>query len=199
MKLLVTGAAGLLGLNLALDAARSHEVVGLDRNRLASVPFQLEQIDLLERGSIERAVQGLRPDALVHCAAAADVDYCEGNPEAAARINVDVPARIGRVCERAGVRLVHISTDAVFDGLKDGSYSETDVPNPIGVYARTKHEAEAAVMSENAEAIVARVNFYGWSVGGKRSLAEFFVNNLRRRAAVRGFTDVVGSCCLRCR
>jgi dTDP-4-dehydrorhamnose reductase len=86
---------------------------------------------------------------------------------------------------------VHISTDAVFDGTKDGFYSEEDTPNPMSVYAKTKLDGEWAVLTENPKAIVSRVNFYGWSLNGKRSLAEFFYNNLSNNKSMSGFTDVL--------
>jgi dTDP-4-dehydrorhamnose reductase len=87
------------------------------------------------------------------------------------------------------VRLVHISTDAVFDG-RVGNYSEEDLPNPLGVYAQTKLAGEKAVLDANPSAVVARVNLFGWGITGKRSLAEFFFYNLQARKTVMGFTDV---------
>jgi dTDP-4-dehydrorhamnose reductase len=77
----------------------------------------------------------------------------------------------------------------VFDGQR-GDYSEEDQPNPINVYARTKLAGEMAVASANSKALIARVNFYGWSLFGKRSLAEWFFNNLSVGNQVNGFTDV---------
>ncbi len=77
----------------------------------------------------------------------------------------------------------------MFDGQK-GNYVESDTPNPLGVYARTKLDGEKSVLNENPEAIIARVNFYGWSVNGQRSLSEFFFNNLSKNQTVMGFTDV---------
>ena len=84
---------------------------------------------------------------------------------------------------------MHISTDAVFDGKK-GDYSEEDKPNPLSVYARTKLAGEQTVMATNPRAIVARVNLFGWSLTGKRSLAEWFINNLSEGNPLMGFTDV---------
>ena len=191
MRLLITGSSGLLGLNLALDASRSHQVIGVDRNTLASVPFDLIKADLLDPDTVRRILAESKPDAVIHCAALANVDTCESNPELAYQINADFPARLADACARRQVRLVHISTDAVFDGQKDGAYIENDLPNPQGVYAQTKLEGERAVTQINPTAIVARVNFYGWSLSGKRSLAEFFINNLSNGKNVNGFTDVL--------
>ena len=190
MRLLITGASGLLGLNLALEAAGLHDVTGVCRRALASTPFDAMQADLLEAGAVVRILEAVRPAAVVHCAAAADLDFCEHYPEIARRINTEVPGQMASGCSLRNIRLIHISTDAVFDGLKDGSYSETDKPRPGGIYATTKCAGEQAVLQANLYAIVARVNFYGWSLSGGRSLGEFFVKNLSRGAAVRGFTDV---------
>ena len=191
MRLLITGSSGLLGLNLALDAARSHHVIGVDRSTLKSVPFELINADLLDPNAVHRIINEFKPDAVIHCAALANVDTCETNPELAYLINADFPARLADACARRQIRLVHISTDAVFDGQKDGAYIENDLPNPQGVYAQTKLEGERAVTQINPTAIVARVNFYGWSLSGKRSLAEFFINNLSNGKNVNGFTDVL--------
>ncbi len=110
---------------------------------------------------------------------------------AAKVINVDVPTELAKACAEQGIRFVHISTDAVFDGEKKDPYREDDVPNPLGVYSETKLAGEHATFSENPESIVARVNFFGWSLTNKRSLGEFFVNNLSEGKKVNGFTDVI--------
>jgi dTDP-4-dehydrorhamnose reductase len=82
-----------------------------------------------------------------------------------------------------------VSTDAVFDGQR-GEYTEDDTPNPLSIYAQTKYDSEQAVASANPDAIIARVNLFGWSLSGKRSLAEFFYYNLQAHKPVKGFTDV---------
>ncbi len=190
MRLLITGSSGLLGLNLALDACRAHEVIGVDRNVLPSAPFHSVQADLLEGGVFDRLAAELRPDAVIHCAALADLEACEARPELAHHMNAGLPKLIAEVCSDRGIRLIHISTDAVFSGQTEGAHTESDEPDPRGVYAITKLEGERAVLHANPAATVARVNFYGWSVTGKRSLAEFFVNRLSQGSAVNGFTDV---------
>jgi dTDP-4-dehydrorhamnose reductase len=191
LRILITGASGLLGMNLALDAGRTHKVIGVDRSTLVSAPFQVIKADLLDPDAIRHVFKESKPEAVIHCAALADVDACEANPELARRVNTEMPARLADMCARLKVRLLHISTDAVFDGQKADYYVENDRPNPIGVYSTTKYEGEKAVLQVNPLAIVARVNFYGWSISGKRSLAEFFVNNLSNEKAVNGFTDVI--------
>ena len=190
MKLLITGASGLLGLNLSLGMIETHTIVGVDRSKLAATPFELVQADLLEARACSRLINETRPDAVIHTAANANIDSCESDPVGARRLNAELPGELADACAKHGVQLVHISTDAVFDGTKNGIYTEDDTPNPLSVYAQTKLDGEHAVLSVNPNAAVARVNFFGWSLSGTRSLSEFFHNNLSTGRQVNGFTDV---------
>ncbi|HJW89564.1 MAG TPA: SDR family oxidoreductase, partial [Anaerolineales bacterium] len=126
---------------------------------------------------------------VIHCAALAIVDACEAEPDLAAELNTELPRRLAEHVARGGARLVHLSTDAVFDGQR-GGYTEIDQPNPLSVYARTKLAGEQAVAAADPSAIIARVNLFGWSLSGKRSLAEWFFNNLAVGGQMFGFTDV---------
>jgi len=190
-RILVTGVSGLLGINLAQEAMAGHTVVGVDRGKLLHAPFDILKLDLANHGAVKSAIDSARPDWVINCAALADLDACENTPGLARLLNIDLPADLAHVCKSRGIPLVHISTDAVFDGEKEGYYTEEDSPNPLGVYSQTKLEGERAVLSHNPHAIVARVNFYGWSLGGKRSLAEFFHHNLTHNKSMSGFTDVI--------
>ena len=191
MKLLITGASGLLGINLAMEARREHEVIGVDRGKLKSAPFQVLSADLLKTDEIHSIIHAIKPDWLVNCAALANLETSEADPSQAKLLNTILPAELAATCKKAHVRFIHISTDAVFDGTKEGSYAEEDPTNPPGVYSQTKLDGERAVQEVNSQAIIARVNFYGWSLGGGRSLAEFFVNHLSEGEQVNGFTDVI--------
>ena len=190
MKLLVTGASGLLGINLAMEAAREHEVIGLDRGKLKSAPFQVLEGDLLKTDEIHSILWATKPDWVINCAALANLEKCEEDPRQAKMLNTDLPGELATACKKNNIRFVHISTDAVFDGTKEGFYTEEDQTSPPGMYSQTKLDGERAVLEINPQAIIARVNFYGWSLGGRRSLGEFFVNNLSEGKAVNGFTDV---------
>lgn len=199
MRILIPGASGLLGLNMAWEAARvrqpaggsrSHSVIGVvNGHPLRTGEFEVIKADLLLPGAVERLVEETRPDWVINCAALALVDACEANPSLAYSLNVELPRQLAKHVARGGARMVHVSTDAVFDGQK-GGYTEEDAPNPLGVYARTKLEGERAVMEANPEALIARVNLFGWSLSGKRSLAEWFFYNLQAGNPVKGFTDV---------
>jgi dTDP-4-dehydrorhamnose reductase len=190
MKILVTGASGLLGLNLSLLEMGMHSIVGVDRSRLAGTPFEIIKADLLDPEVEHRILDKVKPDAVIHTAALANLDACEEQPETARLLNAELPGELAAACARRGIAMMHISTDAVFDGTKDGVYTEEDATNPQGTYARTKLQGEQNVLSANPGAVVVRVNFFGWSLGGMRSLPEFFINNLSAGKRADGFTDV---------
>jgi dTDP-4-dehydrorhamnose reductase len=190
MRILITGASGLLGLNLALEAAKDHDVVGTVKDHLINTDaFTVLHTDLLAPGAVEELLNESQPDWIIHCAALADVDACEIDPLQAQQLNSELPRKLATYVGRGGARLLHVSTDAVFDGRR-GNYTERDTPNPLSVYARTKLAGERAVADTNPDAIIARVNLFGWSLSGTRSLAEFFFNNLVDGNRVFGFTDV---------
>ncbi len=191
MKLLITGASGLLGINLALETMRVHEVIGIDRGKLKSAPFRVIQCDFLQKSEINSILDSTAPDWLINCAALANLEECERHPDQARILNTDFPAELAKVCAARNIKFIHLSTDAVFDGTKKGSYTENDAPNPQSVYAQTKLDGEREVQKANPQAIITRVNFFGWSLTNRRSLGEFFVNNLSEGKNVNGFTDVI--------
>ena len=189
-RILITGASGLLGINIALQLSGKHQVTGVVYSqKLEGVPFNPVQADLSEPMEVASVVKQVSPELIINCAAMADVDACENSPEDAVRINTLLPEQLAILAQKTDMKFLHISTDAVFDGI-EGGYVEDDLPNPLSVYARSKHEAEIAVQLAYPHALIARVNFYGFSLTGKRSLAEFFLYNLAAGSTMKGFTDV---------
>jgi len=190
MRLVVTGASGLLGLNLSLVAAgKGYSVTGLVHSHpLVGMPFHLLQGDLLEHTKALDAIEALCPDALIHCAAIANLDRAQNSPALAHKLNGEVPGFLAKAARRWDIPFVYISTDAVFDGGKRG-YVETDAPHPLSVYAQTKLLGEERVQTANPDALIVRTVFYGWSRSGRRSLAEFFFSYLKAGQRIKGFTD----------
>ena len=181
-RILITGASGLLGINLALEAANKHTIFGLVHNQpIHTEAFQVLHADLLAPGAVERIIEETQPDWVIHCAALANVDACEAEPAQAQKLNTEVPRKLAQYVARGGARLLYVSTDAVFDGQR-GQYDEDDTPNPLSIYAQTKLDGERAVAQADPTAIIARVNLFGWSISGRRSLAEFFYYNLYKPA-----------------
>src|SRR3989338_1733288 len=118
-KILVTGASGLLGSNLCLEWRGEHDVLGTYNN----VPFALSgaksaKLELNDEKGINGIFEFFRPDAVVHCAALANVDACESDPQGAKKINSEGTANIARAALDAGALMIYISTDSVFDGTK---------------------------------------------------------------------------------
>jgi len=193
VRILVTGASGLLGLNLCLEKAKEHDIYGIvHRTQLANPPFTLIRQDLTNRNALSELFDHTQPELVVNCAAMANVDQCEKDPIQAEKINTEVPGYLAEICGENEIPFVHISTDAVFDGEK-GDYTETDILNPLSIYAKTKLEGEKRVLDVNQQALIARVNFFGFSITGKRSLAEFFLRNLISGKTLYGFTDILFS------
>jgi dTDP-4-dehydrorhamnose reductase len=174
-----------------METVRAHEVVGVDRGKLKSAPFRVLNANLLQRETIDSLLDEVQPDWFINCAALANLEECEEYPDRARILNADIPGEMAHTCAKRNIKFIHLSTDAVFDGTKEGAYTEDEEPNPLGVYAQTKLEGERAVLSANPQAIVARVNFFGWSLTNRRSLGEFFVNNLSQGKNISGFTDVI--------
>ncbi len=193
-KLLITGASGLLGINLALTAqAQGHGIIGVTLEKgIHGTPFDLIRMDLTKPGTIEELIRVSQPDIIINCVALTDVDRCEQIPEEAEQVNAILPRQIAAETHARGIKLVQISTDAVFDG-KQGNYIETDIPSPLNIYGSTKLAGEKAVLETDPQALVCRVNFYGWSISGHRSLAEWFFNKLSAGESIRGFTDALFS------
>lgn len=189
-RFLVTGASGLLGLHFAWQAAALGDVNGVVNGHILSgVPFQVETADLAQPGAGRKLLEQTRPDVLIHCAAMANVDACDLQPDLAYRLNAGLPGDLAECSAEMGIKMLHISTDAVFNGAT-GDYCEDDLPDPLSTYAKTKLQGEQAVTAANPGALIARVNFFGWSISGKRSLAEWFVSNLAAGNQVNGFTDI---------
>jgi dTDP-4-dehydrorhamnose reductase len=134
MKLLITGAAGMLGTDVRL-AARDHDVVAFSRAAL----------DITDRHAVAAAVADARPDAIINCAAYTNVDGAEADPDAAGAVNATGPGLLAEAAAAAGAWLVHVSTDYVFDGTKTTPYVESDPTGPRSVYGSTKLLGERAV------------------------------------------------------
>lgn len=135
MRVLVTGASGQLGRDVVEHCEREgDEVLALDRARL----------DVTDREAVLAGVGAARPDVVVNCAAFTAVDRCETEPEVAHAVNAVAVGHLADAARAAGARLVHVSTDYVFDGTLDRPYREDDRPNPLSVYGRSKLAGERA-------------------------------------------------------
>jgi dTDP-4-dehydrorhamnose reductase len=163
-------------------------VTGLSRHRPANASVDWVEADIGKPAELASALRSRRPDVIVHTAALTNVDECERHPDLAARINRDAVTEIADFCSGSGARLVHVSTDAVFDGTRVGRYTETDLAAPLNVYGRTKLEAEKVALQ--AQGLVLRTNIFGWRRDRADGLAEWILAGLRAGTTLTMFTDV---------
>lgn len=157
MKVMVTGAYGQLGSTLI---ELSTQFSGL---QLILTDF--DSLDITDRKAVVGYLESNRPDFLVNCAAYTAVDKAETDMDAAYRLNALGPENLAIACRQIGARLIHVSTDYVFDGTNNKPYSEEDLPNPQGVYGSTKLEGEKLVMKQLPESIVIRTSWLYSSYG----------------------------------
>lgn len=147
MRVLITGAGGQLGVDLARACAEAgDDVLACDRSRL----------DLTDRDSVFQAITGTQPDVVIHAGAWTAVDACEGDPERAFLTNALGTGWLADTSRRVGAHVVAVSTDYVFDGTKLEPYQEWDVPNPQSVYGRSKLAGEQAVAALAPGAAIVR-------------------------------------------
>jgi dTDP-4-dehydrorhamnose reductase len=176
MKLLVTGAAGMLGRDVMLAAGNAgHDVVGFGRTEL----------DVADPAVVARRFEMERPDAVINCAAWTDVDGAEESEEAALAVNGEGARNVAAAAAEHDAAILHVSTDYVFDGAKGSPYVETDQPAPASAYGRTKLAGEEATAAANKRHFIVRsAGLFG--IGGPN-----FVETMMRLAADHGEVLVV--------
>jgi len=189
MKLLITGASGMLGHSLMRLAVERHEVVGIYR----SFPVSMRggkslALDLADEDRVKKQVAALKPEAIVHTAAMTDVEECERDPVRANRVNFQATKNLARLGGGLGIPFVYISTDYVFDGKK-GSYVETDPPNPVNVYGETKLLGEEAVRSCCPRSLVIRTSIFGFNIQPKTGFVEYVMESLAKGEVITRFLD----------
>ncbi len=189
MKVLITGAAGLLGSHFAAALAGDHRVTGTDRHAWwGDRPVEFIQDDLLTPGFIEALLAQVSPDVLIHCAGLVNVDRCEEEPALAYAMNAELTARLARALSQKAL-FVYITTDGIFRGDAPMATEET-LPCPRTVYGRSKLHGEWDVEILRHTSLIIRSNFFGWSSGRKQSSAEWLHAALERGAPVTLFDDL---------
>ncbi len=191
-RLLISGVSGLLGSNLAFFLKDRYEIVGLYHSRPISLKgISSRRVDLCSFPQIESMVKEFNPQAVIHCAAQADVDYCEVDRFNAFESNVVATMNLVKSLANVEAKLIHISTDLVYAGSK-GLYNEFDCVEPVNYYGVTKFESEQQALKKEA-ALVLRTNFFGWGIAPRKSLAQWLIEELKAGRNVQGFTDVIFS------
>lgn len=193
MKIFITGGSGLLGCALAFELVKEHEVIsgyhhnfiGIRDNNFSSVI-----IDICDISSL-KIIENTSPDVIIHAAALTDLEFCEKNPEIAYKINVIGTKNILKVAEKCNAKIVYICTDYIFDG-KTGNYLESDNPNPLSIYAKTKLRGEELIRKNYDDFISIRTSLYGWSPN-KMSFAVWVISSLRENKGISVLNDQISS------
>jgi len=164
MKILITGANGLIAQKLIRNLSKNREYQINATSRKSVIPkndINSFTVDLVY-ADINKLIETLRPDVLVHCAAIGSPDACEVDQFAAQRMNVDVTSRLTAACKDYGLHMVFLSTDLIFDGKK-GNYSEDEAPNPVNYYGTSKVEAEKVIINSGIKHAIIRTSLvYGF-------------------------------------
>jgi dTDP-4-dehydrorhamnose reductase len=159
--IVVTGCDGLLGNSLLPVIRERYTVVGMDQRIGSSKTSESVALDLSQEAAI-RSIVDVSPSVVIHAAAQTNVDRCEIDRGLATRANVDSTRNVAKACDMAKAKLVLLSTDYVFDGVK-GGYIESDPPNPLNFYGMTKLEAERIAATSPNSLIIRSSVLYGWN------------------------------------
>jgi dTDP-4-dehydrorhamnose reductase len=187
--MIITGASGLLGSNLAYYFKDKYSVLGLYHSHeicMEGVPFK--RSNLLSRDETQEILQEYKPEVIIHCAALADIDLCEKKQEMAYQRNVVATGNIVESIKGASVKFIYISTDSVYGGTKDDCL-ETDAVHPPNYYGFTKYQGEQEALKKD-KALIARINIFGWNSQNKVCLAEWILRELSHQREIQGFVDV---------
>lgn len=194
MKVLITGANGLLGQKLIQLLGDEPDVeifaTGRGPQRIPSGGFLYVSTDLTDEAAVQSLIQQTAPDLIIHCAAMTQVDDCELNQEACRQANISATHHLLQAAESHKSHFIFVSTDFVFDGAH-GPYAENDPPNPISHYGHTKLKAEQLVAASPLKtAIVRTVLVYGVAHDLSRSNLVLWVkNSLEAGKAIRVVND----------
>jgi len=191
MRILLIGGSGLVGSHiLAEGRSRNHEVTATRRH--FAVPG-LIPLDLADTQATRQLLADAKPDWVVHAAGWTWVDGCEQDPERCARENCGQPTELARLCQQQGCRLAYISTTYVFDG-KAGPYSETDQPNPLNAYARSKWQAEQNIQELfSGRALIPRIICAWGREAQQKNFVYQTVKALREGRTLRLPSDQIGN------
>jgi dTDP-4-dehydrorhamnose reductase len=182
LRVLIAGAEGLVGRALVTQCRlMGDEVLAHPRQTL----------DIVDQALVMQTITDAQPDVVINCAAWTDVDGCESNAELAFQVNALGPENLARACQKIDATFVTISTDYVFDGKKEGFYTQLDEPNPLSVYGVSKLEGEQRARKANPRTIVARTGFV-FGDGGRNFLSTV-VARARRGEHLQAISDARGT------
>lgn len=203
-KLFIFGVGGLLGYRTSLVAKNRFQIYGSYNERNPKFDFaEIKKINILDKNTIKETLTSIDPDYVILTSALSNVDYCESHNDIAKKINVDAVKDIFEICEHLNSKLVHISSDSVFDGTKKTPYTENDVPKPTNFYGKTKLDSEKIVLKNPNNLVVRASVLYGWlpaylskipsSSMKHNNFSQWLIQNLKDCKDVKIITDETSS------
>jgi UDP-4-amino-4,6-dideoxy-N-acetyl-beta-L-altrosamine transaminase/dTDP-4-dehydrorhamnose reductase len=187
-KILITGVSGLLGNNLAYYFRNAYTVLGFYYTHPVVIDgVQTKKVDIFSEETLKVAIGEFRPDIVIHCASLTDVDFCENHRDLTTQANVDGSKLVVNSLKKTDARLIYISTDSVYDGVK-GDFKEIDRIKPQNFYGLSKYRGEREILKRSGS-LVLRTNIFGWNIQDKFSIAEWIINCLKERKQINGFND----------
>ena len=190
-KVLIVGAKGMLGWDVT-NRMRSHQTNGPGSlGSLKVRAIDIGELDITDADAVQSFVKREEPDLIINCAAYTDVDGCESHRELAFAVNASGPGHLAQAANAVGAHLLHISTDFVFDGNRRQPYVETDAPNPLSVYGKSKLEGERQVADTAGDYLIVRT---AWLYGEHgNNFVQQMLKLAHERAELRVVDDQWGS------
>jgi len=193
-KIIITGGSGLVGSNFVHFLAKNSDYKIYSLYNSKKMNFgncENIKVDIMNHDDV-LSLHELDANLIIHCAAVTGIKFCEENEQLAHDINVIGTKNVVELAKKNNAKLIYLSTDAVFDGVK-GNYSDNDDPNPINVYGKTKLEGEKACMDyENF--IIVRMSLFGKNLAGdKKSFLEDIIGCLKNKKEFNAFSNVINS------
>ncbi len=189
-RILITGGSGLLAVNWALKRRKHDKIhLGLHHRNVKIDEVETALIDFNDPIKLEALIYDIEPNVIIHTAAMTNVDSCETDPQQAFNINRDAAEFIAKIAHNHNIEFVHISTDHLFDGLT-AMLDETALPNPINNYGKSKFEGEQAVINACPDALILRVNFFGWGPPYRQAFSDWIINSLRSGEPITLYDNV---------
>jgi dTDP-4-dehydrorhamnose reductase len=203
-KLFILGIGGLTGSKLAMLAINDFEVYGSYNLRNPKFSFvESVKLDILDTNKLKETLSNVHPDIIINASAINNVDFCETHHDEAKKTNIDVVEQLRKISDSLGVKLVHLSSDSVFDGTKNFPYVEEDIPNPINYYGYTKLVGEKITLQNSNNLVVRTTVLYGWLIKTLLNLpsssmkpdnfVQWLVNKLKSNEQVKIITDEISS------
>lgn len=192
MKILVTGASGLLGSAVSVRFKDYFDVVSAYTSHKVKIDgCKTIYLDITDASGTVNLIKKIKPDIIIHAASLVGINICEKEKELAYKVNVEGTKNVVNAAKLSKSKIVYISTDYVFDGKK-GMYKENDKPNPINNYGQTKLEGEKFIdLKTNA---IIRTSIYGWNVVKERkSFSTWAIDELKNHKKINVFADQFNS------